>query len=113
MLTLIPKNKNKLVLAEYKQYNKLRLLSLIVIGLTLSGIWTGLFFIYNNIYLTISKTHSTFALNTTLGVEAIEFERYDKVKTAWEERGRMDVIEILRDPFHTIATTTTTEKLKK
>ncbi len=109
MLTLSRKNdKKELVLTEYKQYAGLRLLSFFIIGIAIIGISIGLYAIYNNIYTTITRAEISLIADPTLSQEAVDFEKYDKVKQAWDERLNAKTIEIKKDPFS--ATTSTAIK---
>lgn len=100
------KNKEKpAVLTEYKQYASLRLLSFLILGLAAIGIGIGLYSIYYNIYTTITRAEVSLIADPTLSQEAVNFEKYDKVKQAWSERLNAPAIEIKKDPFSNTTTT--------
>lgn len=106
MLTLLRKNKEKnIILTEYKQYAGLRLLSFFIIGIAIIGISIGLYVIYNNIYTTITRAEVSLIADPTLSQEAVDFEKYDKVKQAWDERLNAKTIEIKKDPFSAATST--------
>lgn len=84
---------------EYKKYYYLRVLGFTIIGLIGAFLIGGIFFIYTNIYVTLGGVKTTLYLNSNLSIEVIDFNRYDKVKSAWQEKN--DLIKPLpnKDPF--------------
>lgn len=106
MLTLQRKNNDgQPILTEYKQYAGLRLLSFFIIGLAIIGIGIGLYAIYNNIYTIITRAEISLISDPTLSQEAVDFEKYDRVKQAWDERLNAKAIEIKKDPFSAATST--------
>ena len=106
MLTLLRKNSQKEpILNEYKQYAGLRLLSFFIIGISIIGMGVGLYAIYNNIYTTITRAEVSLIADPTLSQEAVDFEKYDKVKKAWDERLNAKTVEIKKDPFSAATST--------
>ena len=95
-----PKNKQVILLAEYKEYEKLHLISLIATALIIIGISVVLFFLYSNIYLAINKTREALLADSALSVEIIDFDQYDEVNRAWDAKMQMtNATTTLRDPF--------------
>ncbi|MEK7065018.1 MAG: hypothetical protein AAB963_01095 [Patescibacteria group bacterium] len=106
MLTLLRKNNDgQPILTEYKQYAGLRLLSFFIIGFAIIGIGVGLYAIYNNIYTIITRAEVSLIADPTLSQEAVDFEKYDKVKKAWDERLNAKTVEIKKDPFSAATST--------
>lgn len=106
MLTLLRKNSEKEpILTEYKQYAGLRLFSFVIIGAAIIGINVGLYAIYNNIYSIITRAEISFIADPTLSQEAVDFEKYDKVKQAWDGRLNAKAVEIKKDPFSAATST--------
>ena len=92
---------------EYKQFLKLRLLSFSIIGIILVGILLGTFFIYQNIFVTVSQAEQIILVKSNLtALEIIDFTRLDQVKKAWEEKNNPAAIVIIHDPFNVASTST-------
>ena len=100
------KNKRVVMLAEYKEYERLHLISIIAASLITIGVGITLFFLYTNIYQAISKTRSVLLTDSALTVETIDFKKYDKVITAWEKKTITEIPIITRDPFASASTST-------
>ncbi len=97
---------------EYKQFLKLRLLSFAIIGLISAGVLFGCFFIYKNIFLTVSQAEEIILVKSNLTVlEIIDFDKFDRVKKLWQEKSSpaMDLPEI--DPFNYHSPTSTSSTL--
>ncbi len=110
MLTLFRKNNDdQPILTEYKQYAGLRLLSFFIICFAIIGIGMGLYAIYNNIYTTITRAEVSLIADPTLSQEAVDFDKYDKVKQAWDERLNAGAVELKKDPFSAATSTPNAE----
>ena len=80
------KSRKKPPISEYKQFIKLRTISLAVLGLLLTGFAFIMFFVYSNIYTAIDQVQSIIILKSKLGIETINFELFDKVKKTIEDK---------------------------
>ncbi|MBI4427367.1 MAG: hypothetical protein HY569_02720 [Candidatus Magasanikbacteria bacterium] len=104
MLTRHPsKNKRVILLAEYKEYERLHLISIAAAILIAIGVGVTLFFLYTNIYQSISKTREVLLTDPALNVETIDFNEYDKVMAAWEKKINTETPATTRDPFVFVA----------
>lgn len=96
------KIKTEYPVPEYQPFIKLRIVSLIMFGLLLIGLLGVTIFIYNNIYTAIGQVQSIIVLESKLGIEAINFDLFEKVKKAWEEKQTDSLPTINRDPFNPV-----------
>lgn len=84
---------------EYKHFVILRMISFVFIALFLVAIGISSSFIYKNIFDTISQA-DIIILSNAPSTEVINFIKYDKVKKSWEEKNRVELINIEKDPFN-------------
>lgn len=92
---------------EYQQFLKLRVLSFVVIGLILVCVLLGGFFIYRNIFVTVSEAQQIIFVKSNLtALEIIDFAKFDQVKKAWNEKNSPAPLSIVRDPFNPAPTST-------
>lgn len=98
-----PLNRKKIAIdiPEYRQFGKLKLISLSIIGLIIFGLGIGSFFIYKNIYETIDQMQNIVILKSQLGMEIIDFDKLDRVKKIWTEKNDPHKIKPARNPFTT------------
>lgn len=102
------KQENTYRAPEYKQFLKLRLLSFTIIGILILTIMLGIFFIYQNIFLTIGQAEQIILDKSNLtALEIIDFTKFDNVKKLWEEKNSALMPTAIRDPFNTAPTSTT------
>lgn len=99
------KNKQVVLLTEYREYEKLHLISLVTTALIIIGISVVLFFLYSNIYMAINKTREALLADSSLGVEIIDFDQYNEVNRAWNAKIQtLNATTTLRDPFVVVNT---------
>lgn len=98
---------------EYKQFMILRIVNLSFIGLLLSGVIIGAYFVHKNIFYTIENAEYLILTQNTPVTEVIDFVKYEKLQTAWRERSLNTLSEINRDPFNNINATTTPEVIEE
>lgn len=72
--------------AEYSQFRALRAVSVGVGGMLAIGAVVVLYFMYLNIFDTISKVHSIFLLSNDYGSDIIDFPLYEEVGKGWSEK---------------------------
>lgn len=72
--------------AEYSQFRVLRVVSLGIGGILAFGAFVVLYFMYLNIFDTISKVHSIILLSNDYGSDIIDFPLYEEVKKGWNEK---------------------------
>jgi hypothetical protein len=87
---------------EYKHFGALRLITIIILGLLLFGFGLVSFFLYQRIYISIEQAQIFVNTQSGLGVEPINFKRYEEVEKKWETKYNTIVGEIVRDPFNPI-----------
>lgn len=87
---------------EYKRYSYLRLASFLIIGVIGFVIISGIFFVYTNIYVAIGQTQAFVNLDQNLTIEIIDFNKYDRVDKAWQDKYSEGEIAITRDPFNAV-----------
>lgn len=100
------KNKQTILLDEYREYEKLHIISIAAAFAIAVGVSATLFFLYTNIYQAISRTREAMLANSALNVDVIDFKKYDKVMAAWEEKKQIAAPAITRDPFAPTSTST-------
>lgn len=100
------KNKQTILLDEYREYEKLHLISIAAALVIAIGVSATLFFLYTNIYQAISRAREALLTDSALNVEVIDFKRYDKVMAAWGEKKQIAAPAVTRDPFAPAATST-------
>lgn len=106
------KNKRGILLAEYREYEKLHLISLIATAVIIVGIFITLFFLYSNIYMAINKTRKALLADLALNVEIIDFDQYNEVNRAWNAKIQtLSATTTLRDPFAVSAKQNTTSTI--
>jgi len=106
MLNLKPRKNNPYIPTEYKQFYFLRTFSFVVILIAIISVITGLYLIYQNIYMAIAQTQNSLLFNPNLSQEIIDFDNYDKIKQNWDEKNSTTLPQITRDPFNEINTST-------
>ena len=94
---------------EYKQFMILRIVNMVFIGMLMAGVIVGSYFIYKNIFYTIENSESLFLTQNMPITEVIDFNKYEKVRKAWQEKNLGALPKITRDPFNNTITTTTPE----
>lgn len=94
------------MLDEYREYEKLHLISIAAALVIAVGVIAALFFLYTNIYQSISRTREAMLANSALSVDVIDFKRYDKVIAAWGDKKQIVAPTITRDPFAPASTST-------
>ena len=97
------KNKRAILLAEYKEYERLHIISIAAAILIAVGVGVTLFFLYTNIYQSISKTREVLLTDPALNVETVDFNKYDSAIAAWEKKMNAETPAPTRDPFLFIA----------
>lgn len=106
------KNKQVVLLSEYREYEKLHLISLITTALIIIGISVVLFLLYSNIYMAINKTREALLADSALSVEIIDFDQYNEVNRAWNAKIQaLSATTTLRDPFAVSAKQNTTSTM--
>lgn len=99
------KNNRGVLLAEYREYEKLHLISLIATAVIIIGVFITLFFLYSNIYMAINKTREALLADSALSVEIIDFDQYNEVNSAWNAKIQaLSATTTLRDPFVVVNT---------
>lgn len=95
-------------LPEYQLFSRLKILGWAVLGLLfIFSLLIG-FFIYNNIYNTVSTAEQIITQSDNFSsVEIIKFELFEQVKKAWDEKNNLLAIELKRDPFNAVSATST------
>ena len=94
---------------EYKQFLKLRLLSFSAIGLIMLGILLGVFFIYQNIFVTVSEAQQIILVKSNLSaLEIIDFTKFDQVKKTWQQKSNTFVSLPVNDPLNVTSIPATT-----
>jgi len=91
----------KTIIPEYKQYGRLRVISIFVIIILIAGFSFGLYFIYRNIYTAIDEMQNIVILKSELAMEIIDFDKYNTIKKEWEEKHETS-FSINRDPFNKV-----------
>jgi hypothetical protein len=92
---------------EYKQFLRLRLLSFSAIGLIMIGILLGVFFIYQNIFVTVSEAQQIIMVKSNLSaLEIIDFTKFDKVKKSWQQKNNTLATLPINDPLNVTSTST-------
>lgn len=112
-LKFLQTNKNELDIPEYRQFSKLRLLSILIIGFFVTILSIGIYFVYNNIYETINEIQSIVVMKSEFGAEIINFDSLEKVKTNWNLKHQNNNLELKRNPFVFIDNTIVTTTIKK
>lgn len=97
---------------EYKQFLILRIISFIFLGLLFFGAGAGSLFIYQNIFSTIEEAENMIATTDNQNIEMLDFQKYERVEEAWQEKMQDRALEIKRDIFNPIMVTTSTPKKK-
>lgn len=97
---------------EYRSIPKLRVVSIIMIGLMAAVVGSTIFFLYESVYTVIGQIQSITALQGSVAFEAINFERLEKVQAAWDKKHEQRDLTILRDPF-SATPSTTAEKITR
>lgn len=104
-MQLLLKKKNKFPQSiEYKGFQKLRVLSLFFLGLIGVVFILLIYFIYQQIFLSIEQINSVIIPKDELVQEVIDFDKFDKVKSTWNSRLENPMPEIVRDPFNPAVT---------
>ncbi|MEK7212871.1 MAG: hypothetical protein AAB678_00335 [Patescibacteria group bacterium] len=93
--------------AKNTRYANWRLLSLSVFGLLLAGaLWTG-YFIYQNIFFTLSNVNAIVVLSTNLTADVVDFPNFQKVRNLIEEKKNLPPLPAnIRDIFAYLPTST-------
>ena len=92
---------------EYRYIPLLRIVTLICFGGILGSICLVGFFLYENIYTSLGQMEAIAALQSSIGYETIDFDRLDAVKAAWEEKHAPNRLVPVRDPFTSLAASST------
>ena len=87
---------------EYKHFGTLRLITIIIIGILLLSFGTVSFFLYQRIYISIEQAQIFVNSQSGLGIEPINFKRYEEVEKNWQTKYNTTVTDITRDPFNPI-----------
>ena len=95
---------------EYKQFLILRLLNLIMVGVMLLSAFYIIWFVHNNVYNVIDQAEVIISAQDNIVTEAINFEKYEKVKNNWTNKTMQVELDILKDPFNTLGATLPIEK---
>ena len=94
---------------EFKQFIRLRIVTFSVIRLIGLSTLLGIFFIYNNIYITISTAEEIISERNGLpSLEIIDFTKFEKVMSIWQTKNNPSEMIINRDPFSLPPPTPTT-----
>lgn len=104
-------NKREVLLSEYKEYEKLHWISVMATALIAVSVCFTLFFLYTNIYQSISKTRDILLTDSALTVEIIDFQKHKSAMAAWNARNQLETPAITRDPFAPATTSTTPSPL--
>ncbi len=107
MPIIAPKIKPKIDIPGYRQFGKLKIISLVVIGLILFAFGLSIYFVYRNIYQTIGEMQSIIILKSQMNTEVINFDKLQKVKEKWAEKQTSTTPQLNRDPFYAAPTTST------
>ncbi|MEK7623721.1 MAG: hypothetical protein AAB408_03585 [Patescibacteria group bacterium] len=94
---------------EFQHLYSFRIVNIIVISLYAFAVSGVLLFIYARVYQTIEKVDTITALQSSLPPPTIEFDRLERVNTAWEKKHADVSLTITRDPFLPTATSTAGE----
>lgn len=73
-------------IAEYENFRVLRAASFGIGGVIFIGISIVLYFMYLNIFDTISRVHSIILLSNEYGSDIIDFPLHEQVKKGWDEK---------------------------
>ena len=103
-------NKQNPASPEYKQFRVLKILSVITLILTIVGFLFGLYFIYKNIFQTLSNSESILMQKIGDNIEIIDFEKLDKVMKNFNEKITAPTAREVNDPFFgkSVSSTTST-----
>ena len=90
---------------EYRYIPLLRIVTLVCFGVMLVSICSVGFFLYENIYTSLGQIEAISALQSTLGYEALDFERLEAVRAAWQNKHTPLPLVAVRDPFRSVSST--------
>lgn len=91
-------------LEEYRQFSKLRIISIFIIGFITIVFCLGIYFVYYNIFGAIEQVQSLIIMKPNLSMEVIDFEKIEKVKNNWDIKHNSEITPLLRDPFSSTST---------
>mgnify|MGYP007066213636 CR=1 FL=1 len=98
--------KNKKNYSKTTNLQSLRILSLLIVGIIGVILIFSVYFLYEKIFITISQSQAIFSLDPSINIELINFNKNEQVDKAWKEKYIRNNININRDPFYSVVSTT-------
>lgn len=89
------------------KFGAMRLVSYATIALSLFGVGAAMAFVYRHVFESIATVQTVLLLKNDLEAEVIDFDRLERVRSAWEKRQATADLAIPRDPFVPAPPTTT------
>lgn len=88
------------------KFGLLRIISYITLGCAALGIGVSLVFVYRHVFESISAVQTIILLKNDMEDEAVDLDRLERVKSAWEKRRAALDLSLARNPFAPAPTTT-------
>ena len=96
---------------EFRHTSALRLLTLLIIGLLVFALGATAFFVYRSVTSSIGQIQSIILLQSELYIEPIDFDAFNKGRSAWNIKHATTTMMIARDPFNAANEATSSESI--
>lgn len=90
---------------EYRSIPKLRMVNIFMIGIMAAVFGGTVFFLYYRVYAVIGQIAQIASLQSQVAFETINFERLEKVQSAWNNKHAKLDLAVRRDPFVAVSST--------